>query len=42
MALQVGDATVFTHNKVKKRLERGPEHNIWNYYQGVLASLPQS
>ena len=42
MALQVGDATIFTHNKVKKRLERGPEHNIWNYYQGVLASLPQS
>ena len=42
MALQVGDATIFTHNKVKKRLERGPEHNIWSYYQGVLASLPQS
>jgi hypothetical protein len=42
MALQVGDATIFTHNKVKKRLERGPEHNIWNYYQSVLTSLPQS
>lgn len=42
MALQVGDATIFTHNKVKKRLERGPEHNIWKYYQEVLTSLPKS
>ncbi len=39
MALQVGDATAFPHNKVKKRLERGADHNIWNYYQSVLASL---
>ncbi len=42
MALQVGDATVFTHNKVKKRLERGPTHNIWTYYQEVLSTLPKS
>jgi hypothetical protein len=42
MALQVGDATIFTHNKIKKRLERGPAHNIWNYYQEVLGSLPKS
>jgi Domain of unknown function (DUF3806) len=42
MALQVGDATIFTHNKVKKRLERGPQHNIWNYYQEVLGSLPKT
>ncbi len=42
MALQVGDATVFTHNKVKKRPERGPEHNIWKYYQDVLTTLPKS
>jgi hypothetical protein len=42
MALQVGDATIFTHNKVKKRLERGPEHNIWKYYQEVLTTLPKS
>jgi hypothetical protein len=40
LALQVHEATVFPHNKVKKRLERGPDHNIWNYYQSVLASLP--
>lgn len=39
MALQVGDATVFPHNKVKKRLERGADHNVWNYYQSVVASL---
>lgn len=39
MALQVGDATVFPHNKVKKRLERGSDHNIWNYYQSVVSSL---
>jgi hypothetical protein len=39
MALQVGEATVFPHNKVKKRLERGSDHNIWNYYQSVVASL---
>ena len=42
MALQVGDATIFTHNKVKKRLERGPEHNISKYYQEVLSTLPKS
>jgi hypothetical protein len=41
MALQVGEATVFPHNKVKKRLERGPDHNIWNYYQSVVSSLEQ-
>jgi hypothetical protein len=41
MALQVGEATVFPHNKVKKRLERGSDHNIWNYYQSVVDSLPK-
>src|SRR5216683_2385963 len=40
MALQVGEATIFTHNKVKKRLQRGPEHNLWKYYQSVLTTLP--
>jgi hypothetical protein len=39
MALRVGEATVFPHNKVKKRLERGTDHNIWNYYQSVMSSL---
>jgi hypothetical protein len=42
LALQVGEATIFTHNKVKKRLERGPDHNLWNYYQSVLTTLPKN
>ena len=42
MALQIGEATVFPHNKVKKRLERGADHNVWNYYQSVMSSLEQS
>jgi hypothetical protein len=42
LALQVGEATIFTHNKVKKRLQRGPEHNLWKYYQSVLTTLPQA
>ena len=42
IALQVGRATIFPLNKVKKRLERGAGHNIWEFYQELSAALSKS
>jgi hypothetical protein len=40
IALQIGNALIFPFNKIKKRLERGPGQNVWEYYQHLSASLP--
>jgi Domain of unknown function (DUF3806) len=33
IAFKSGGVTVFPHDKVRKRLLDGPEHNLWDYFQ---------
>lgn len=34
-AVQCGDTIHDTHEQVRRRLTKGAEHNVWQYYQSV-------